>query len=238
MNLSRNGKIAKLPKAIREALNRRLEDGEPAATLATWLNQLPEVRTLQQENGTRPIREQNISEWRKGGYRDWLAKQEALELAAQLGEDAAELNAEGRPPLTDTLALWLTARYAVATRQVAATEGAEGWRLLRELCADIVELRRGDHSAAKLKLEQDRLKEAREKTEEEVVAFFQQWAHNPKVREAICGDCTSPEERQRRIMEIFGRVVPVVEPASGEPADTESGVNPLSRSPFAASSTL
>src|SRR5690606_19724891 len=153
--------------------------------------------------GSRPIREQNISEWRKGGYLDWLAKQEALELAAQLGEDAAELNVEGRPPLTDTLALWLTARYAVATRRVAATEGAEGWRLLRELCADIVELRRGDHSAAKLKLEQDRLKELREKTEEEVIEYFKQWSHNPNVRAAICGPRLSDEERQRKIMAIF-----------------------------------
>lgn len=204
MNLSRNGKIAKLPKTIREELNRRLEDGEAAASLVKWLNRLPEVRAIQKESGSRPIREQNISEWRKGGFRDWLAKQEALELAAQLGEDAAELNVEGRPPLTDTLALWLTARYAVATRQVAAAEGAEGWRLLRELCTDIVELRRGDHSAAKLKLEQDRLKEAREKTEEEVIEFFRQWAGNPKVRAAICGECLSPEENERRIRQIFG----------------------------------
>lgn len=206
MNLSRNGKIAKLPKAIREELNRRLEDGETAATLVKWLNRLPEVRAVQKESGARPIREQNISEWRKGGFRDWLAKQEALELAVQLGEDAAELNVEGRPPLTDTLALWLAARYAVATRQVAATEGAEGWRLLRELCADIVELRRGDHSAARLKLDQERLAQERPQTEEEAVELFQQWASNPKVRAAICGDCVSPEEREQRIMRVFGLV--------------------------------
>src|SRR5207253_2748822 len=92
-----------------------------------------------------------------GGYRDWMAQQEALELAERLGEDASELNAEGRPPLTDTLALWLAARYAVATRRVAETEGPEGWRLLRELCGDIVELRRGDHSAQRLRLERERL---------------------------------------------------------------------------------
>ena len=79
-------------------------------------------------------------------------------------------------------------------------------------------MRRGDHSAAKVKLEQDRLKESREKTEEEVIEFFRQWAKNPNVRAAICGDCTSPEERQRRITEIFGRVVPVPEPAASSTA--------------------
>lgn len=213
MNSTRNGKIAKLPKVIREELNRRIEDGEPAAALVQWLNKLPAVKAVQTETGAQPIREQNISEWRKGGYRDWLAKQEALELAVQLGEDAAELSVEGRPPLTDVLALWLAARYAVATRQVAAAEGAEGWRLLRELCADIVELRRGDHSAAKLKLEQDRLAEEREKTEDEVIEYFQKWAGSSEVRAAICAEGLKDEERQRRIMEIFGRVVPEPEPA-------------------------
>jgi hypothetical protein len=63
---------------------------------------------------------------------------------------------EGRPSLTDTLALWLAGRYAVATRRVAETDGPEGWQLLREMCGDIVELRRGDHSAQRLVLERER----------------------------------------------------------------------------------
>jgi len=38
-----------------------------------------------------------------------------------------------------------------------ATEGPEHWRLLRELCGDVVELRRGDHSARRLELERARV---------------------------------------------------------------------------------
>ena len=38
----------------------------------------------------KPIREQNLSEWKQGGYRDWMAQQEALEMAERLGENAAE----------------------------------------------------------------------------------------------------------------------------------------------------
>ena len=41
-------------------------------------------------------------------------------------------------------------------RRVAETEGIEGWRLLRELCADVAELRRGDHSAQRLLIERER----------------------------------------------------------------------------------
>lgn len=158
MNLTRNGKIARLPRAVRERLNHRLQEGEQGKKLVAWLNGLPEVRAVvAAEFAGKPIREQNLSEWRQGGYRDWLAQQEAMEVAERLGEDAVAWATEGRPPLTETLALWLAARYAVATRRVAEADGPEGWRLLREMSGDIVELRRGDHSAQRLVLERERV---------------------------------------------------------------------------------
>ena len=55
--------------------------------------------------------------------------------------------------------------------------------------------RRGDHSAARLKIEQARLERDREETEEAAVAHFQHWAKHAKVRESICGKCLSPEEK-------------------------------------------
>ncbi len=39
-----NGKIARLPLAIRQQLNLRLQNGELAQDLLSWLNQLPEVQ--------------------------------------------------------------------------------------------------------------------------------------------------------------------------------------------------
>ena len=169
MNLTRNGKIARLPTAVRQELNRRLDEGEQGKKLVAWLNGLPEVQAiLAAEFGGKPIREQNLSEWKQGGYRDWVAKQEALEIAERLGEDATEWNAEGRAPLTGTLTLWLVARYAVATRRVAETGGREGWRLLREMCGDIVELRKGDHSAERLQIERERLELEKEQSEKRV----------------------------------------------------------------------
>src|SRR5437016_11150196 len=102
MNLTRNGKIARLPLAVRQELNRRLDEGEQGKKLVAWLNELPEVQAIAAaEFGGKAIREQNLSEWKQGGYRDWQAKQDALEIADQLGEDATEWNAEGRAPLTD-----------------------------------------------------------------------------------------------------------------------------------------
>jgi hypothetical protein len=85
-------------------------------------------------------------------------------------------------------------------------EGGIGKKLrgLRALCQDVVELRRGDHSSARLKIEQERLDRDREKTEADIFEYFQRWAKNPKVRDSICGECVSPAERERRLREIFG----------------------------------
>ena len=127
MNTNRNGKIARLPRAVREELNRRLDNGESGRQLVAWLNAQPEVQAVVATVlGGSAIRDQNLSEWTQGGSWDWQARPEALELVQRLGEDTAELQADGRLPLTDTPALWLAARYAVATRQVAGAGGTEG----------------------------------------------------------------------------------------------------------------
>src|SRR5690348_16682438 len=158
MNVTRNGKIARLPHAVREQLNQRIRDGEEGKKLVTWLNTLPEVAAVvaAQFDG-KPIRAQNLSEWKKGGYLEWLAHQEALEVAGKITEDAADWNANNSASLSDILAFWVASRYAVKLRRVIEAKGTESWRMLRQMCADVVELRRGDHSAQRLLLEKGRV---------------------------------------------------------------------------------
>jgi hypothetical protein len=43
---TRNGKIARRPKAVRHELNCRLSEGEPGASLGEWLNGRDEVKTV------------------------------------------------------------------------------------------------------------------------------------------------------------------------------------------------
>ncbi len=206
--MTRNGKIARLTREIRDSLNRRLQDGEPGVRLVAWLNGLPDTqRVLATDFGGRNISEQNLSEWKAGGYRDWLARQETLAQARELAADAKELTAATDGKLTDHLATVLAARYAAALSSwdgEVTEEFRRKLRLLRSLCQDIVELRRGDHSGARLNLEQERLTREREKTEEEVVEHFKRWAKNPEVRDWLLKDWISPEERERRIREIYG----------------------------------
>jgi hypothetical protein len=115
----------------------------------------------------------------------------------------------------------MAARYAVATRRVTEAEGPEGWRLLRELCGDLVELRRGDHSAERLRLEREQLEldrqRDREKTEQEL------WAWARENRDCICKDFMPPEERMARIRKVlFGDPPPNGAPC-GAPQQTPFG---------------
>ena len=119
--------------------------------------------------------------------RDWLARQETLAQARELAADAKELTAATDGRLTDHLATVLAARYAAALAGwdgEVTDEFRRKLRTLRGLCQDIVELRRGDHSGARLNLEQERLEREREKTEEEVVEHFKRWA---KIRRCAIG---------------------------------------------------
>jgi hypothetical protein len=149
-------------------------------------------------------------------------------MARQLAADSVELQPAGTPSLTDQMAVWLTARYLVAVQKLAARnpDGELDLKVLRGLCHDVVAVRRGDHSGARLKLEQDRLEREREKSEAEVIAHFQRWLKNPAVRDLVCQDHVSPAEREARLREIFG-----LSPQSPEPpvaaAAAATGSNPV-----------
>lgn len=87
------GKIGRLPKAIRELLNRRLDDGVSHSSLAEWLNGLPPVKSvLEAYFGSAPISEKNISNWRLTGYQRWAEKQELLNEVKELSEEASDVN--------------------------------------------------------------------------------------------------------------------------------------------------
>jgi hypothetical protein len=79
----------------------------------------------------------------------------AREMAAEIGE----LQPADAPPLTDQMAGWLTVRYLLAVRKLVEKNAGSkpDLKVLREFCHDVVALRRGDHSAVRLKIEQERL---------------------------------------------------------------------------------
>src|SRR6266700_3949844 len=138
--MSHKGKIARLPLAIREQLNRRLQDGEIGRDLVVWLNSAPEVQAvLKAEFGERPVNEPNLSDWKAGGYEEWLVHQDTMEQVNQLVANAKELGGASQTPLSELLTTCLAARYVVelwrltgprtpreGTRPTAEAEGDGG----------------------------------------------------------------------------------------------------------------
>jgi hypothetical protein len=206
--MTRHGKIARLPRAVREELNERLDNGESGVHLAKWLNGLKEVKTVLRENfGGRSIRPQNLSEWKCGGFREWQARQEAVEQAREMSAQAKELLEATEYKFSDYLATVLAARYAKVLSGWdgrVTEEFSTQLRAMRSMCLDVAELRRGDHGRERVALEGRRLNQNRERTDREVYEMFKRWAFQPAVRDCLCQAWETPEEKEERLEEIFG----------------------------------
>ena len=75
--MPRTGKIARLPEALREELNRRLYHGIPGRVLLAWLNDHPDVQNvLRHSFDGRPLNAPNLTHWKQGGYAEWQARKE------------------------------------------------------------------------------------------------------------------------------------------------------------------
>ena len=180
------GKIARLPRAIREELNRRMADGQMGKELLPWLNGLPKVKALLAEQfAGRPISKQNLYDWRVGGYGVWQARQELLAEARAVAADAKGLASTTEGPVSDHLAAVLAVRYAAALagwNGEVTEEFREKVRVLRSLCQDVAKLRQGDHNGARLGLAWERMERERKKAEERARRFRELLRAEPKPR--------------------------------------------------------
>ena len=161
MHEAPKGKIGRLPQAIQEQVNRRLANGEKARPLVAWLNAQPEVQTvLAVEFAGKPIREQNLSEWRQHGYQKRLEQRQCLAMAQEM----TSTQDPSLEPMTDQLAGWATAHYLHAIRKLMQAGGEPDLPTLRAFLHDVVSVRRGDHSAIRLQLVSERLADKRRET--------------------------------------------------------------------------
>lgn len=155
--MTRTGKIARLPHSIREELNRRLADGIHGATLLFWLNSLPEVQAILTAHFRgKPVSKQNLSEWRHGGFSEWLSCRDFHSRLQKFAVAAEEIEETGGP-MADHAARLLSVRIAMILADWDGNPDSPAFAQLKHLSAlirDIARLRHGDHSAARLKLRQ------------------------------------------------------------------------------------
>src|SRR6266404_1408251 len=151
--MTRKGKIARLPTDIREQINSRLENGEEGISILTWLNSLPEVQAVLAEVfDSRPVNEVNLSDWKQGGYRDWLVRQDALEFASDLQDKDSLGHKDLGQTSGATLVQWVAIQYAAAAKAIVSSEldPKIKWARLRELCADVTHLHRAELTAERV----------------------------------------------------------------------------------------
>ena len=186
--MTRTGKIARLPHDIREQLNARLRSGEQGKTLLQWLNALPEAIAILAANFTgHPFTPANLTEWKRGGYQDWLVRQDALDLARSLQDPHALDDGLLAGSFSEKLAHWLALQYAAAAQRLVHTQGDQNakWSRLRELCADVSRLRRADLHAQRLALDRKRLAHEKLNSKHLRDKLFWAWTKRPDIREKL-----------------------------------------------------
>ena len=156
--MTRNAKIARLPRPLRDELNQRLAQNEDGAALLDWLNAAPHVKDLlARDFAGEPVSKQNLYEWRNGGLLEWQSRQDLFAAAADLTDANGEWDALAANDFTERLAAVLVVRYADALARWNGGDD-EAFRLklrdLRHFNQDLAVLRRYNQSAARLKMEQ------------------------------------------------------------------------------------
>jgi hypothetical protein len=171
---ARNGKIARLPRHIRNQLNERLDRSEESPQLLEWLNALPEVQEVIKDHFAGvPISKQNLSEWRQGGFEEWRARLDLCEDALDLRQLSEEMeDEESEYVLADDVAQVLAARFGslIANWNGEVDEKFEARsRVLNRLCRSVVQLQRGMHRSHLEAFEMTRKMEEQEKAGEEAL---------------------------------------------------------------------
>jgi len=100
----RNGKVARLPKETRDMLNRMLDDGIPYHVIIDELGEAGEG-----------LNTQNLTNWKQGGYQEWVKNQELIERTRAQTEHAIDL-------LRETDGTANAAKVVEACHMVGATQ--------------------------------------------------------------------------------------------------------------------
>jgi hypothetical protein len=204
------GKIARLPARLREAVNRRLHDGETAGQVLAWLNAQPEtIKACDLHFGGELISPQNLSAWRLGGFQVWLNQKQEIESTKSLSKFAIEL-AEAAGVDMGGAVKALAAGKILARLQsmgddtdldalLAVTKAAKD---LHSADIDTVKLKQAERALAT----KERDLELREQRfQRETAELFIVWQADQRAREIAESKATKEVKMDQLVELIFGR---------------------------------
>jgi hypothetical protein len=140
-----------------QQLNQRLADGEAGNRLVEWLNSIPAVmKVMAEQFDSRPINENNVSEWRQGGFEEWLTLQASLDETRVISENAGQVSETGMT--SDHLHIVLLAHHAHLLQNLKTMPEDEFNNRLKtvtKLTASIMKMRRSEQNEIRLQLQRE-----------------------------------------------------------------------------------
>lgn len=207
--VTRTGKVATLPARIRDQVNVRLHDGQKSPQIIAWLHTLPEVLTVLDEQwNEEPFNATNISEWRRGGYQDWLRRREEIENTKLLSEYALEIVKRG-DSITEAAAVIAGGKLLEGLETLAADpENAE---TLTGFATAVAKLQDGGAKQLRAKVsvrnadQKDRqLDLDTQKFQRGTAEMFLKWAKTPEAQAILNGGDTKSVQMDKLVQLMFG----------------------------------
>lgn len=211
-----NGKIGGLPAQMREELCRRMHDGERAPTLLPWLNGTPEAQKVCREQfDGEPISDQNLSNWRKGGYQKWLDDQRAIRRTRERAAQSRALAEASGGNLSEGALAQLTGEVMEMVEEFALLREAGEEidpKLLTSINKSLVAARAKELETQSLALKEKQVAQkdaelalAQEKFELAYVAKFIEHAENQRAHDIATGTGTKEVKMEQLRELLFGR---------------------------------
>jgi hypothetical protein len=220
--MSRTGKIARLPLAVREELNHRLADGRPGPEILPWLNALPDVVVvLTTDFGGAPINAQNLSDWRHGGFEDWQKSKDRFHTTRLLAERAAELARAAGGNLAEGSAALLSGRLLELMEKLGDDTPVEDLALLIKSVATLrdgdIGRQRAEQDRQKIAQKDEELALAREKFQLESAETALRIVNDARAREIEAAPGSHADKLELMGRHIFGDLWQGKSPAAPAP---------------------
>lgn len=213
------GKIGRLPWELREQVNRRLNDGEPASLILPWLNGQARVRAILEAHFEgKPVNPQNLSAWRQGGFQDWLDERQEVEDTKALTRFVSDLVDASGGKLTDGAHALATGRLLARIQALGETASTED---LVAVARALATVSKSATAREKLALDERRTEQrdqelelAQDKFRRETCELFLKWDKDNEVRRILASDAPQAVKLEELHGRLFGEP-PKPEPGEG-----------------------
>ena len=206
------GKISRLPAELRNEVCVRLHNGETSATILPWLNSQAEaVKIISEQFEGVAITPQNLSEWKNGEYKKWLARREKIQNLKELSLWASKVSAQGVNLASGSAAIIAGKILEIADDMEISVEDPDKLAILTRAVA---QLQNGELAAQKLRNENiklkhdaDRLKIEKQKFQRETCKMFIKWANDERAKEIALSGETESIKMDKLLELMYGDIV-------------------------------